>query len=66
MTRTVNSRWDAARASMVKQPLKKTASAFAQLSAKVEKLKKANKKLKKSSKKHKREYESDKSDSDSS
>ena len=45
---------------------KKTASAFAQLSAKVEKLEKANKKLKKSSKKHKREYDSDSSDSDSS
>ena len=45
---------------------KKTASAFAQLSAKVEKLKKANKKLKKSSKKHKHEYDSDTSDSDSS
>jgi hypothetical protein len=40
---------------------KKTASAFAQLSAKVEKLEKANKKLKikKSSKKRKHEYESD-------
>jgi hypothetical protein len=45
---------------------KKTASAFAQLLAKVEKIKKANKKLKKSSKKHKHEYESDSSDSDSS
>jgi hypothetical protein len=45
---------------------KKTASAFAQLSAKVAKLEKANKKLKKSSKKHKREYDSDSSDSDSS
>jgi uncharacterized protein YukE len=45
---------------------KKTASAFAQLSAKVEKLEKANKKLKKSSKKRKREYDSDTSDSDSS
>ena len=33
---------------------KKTASAFAQLSAKVERLEKANKKLKKSSKKRKR------------
>ena len=45
---------------------KKTASAFSQLSAKVEKLEKANKKLKKSSKKRKREYDSDSSDSDSS
>jgi hypothetical protein len=45
---------------------KKTSSAFAQLSEKVEKLKKASKKLKKSSKKRKREYESDRSDSDSS
>ncbi len=45
---------------------KKTASAFAQLSAKVTRLKKANKKLKKSSKKCKHEYESDSSDSDSS
>ena len=45
---------------------KKTASAFAQLSAKVEKLEKANKKLKKSSKKCKQEYDSDSSDSDSS
>ena len=45
---------------------KKTASAFAQLSAKVERLEKANKKLKKSSKKCKREYDSDSSDSDSS
>jgi hypothetical protein len=45
---------------------KKTASAFAQLSTKVEKLKKANKKLKKSSKKRKHEYNSDSSDSDSS
>ena len=41
-------------------------STAAQLSAKVEKLEKANKKLKKSSKKHKHEYESDSSDSDSS
>ena len=49
---------------MVAQP-KKTTSVFAQLSAKVERLKKANKKLKKSSKKRKREYDSD-SDSDSS
>jgi len=45
---------------------KKTASAFAQLSAKIERLEKANKKLKKSSKKRKREYDSDSSDSDSS
>ncbi len=45
---------------------KKTASALAQLSAKVERLKKANKKLKKSSKKCKHEYDSDSSDSDSS
>ena len=45
---------------------KKTASAFAQLSAKVERLKKANKKLKKSSKKCKGEFDSDRSDSDSS
>ena len=45
---------------------KKTASAFAQSSAKVEKLEKANKKLKMSSKKRKREYDSDTSDSDSS
>ena len=45
---------------------KNTASAFAQLSAKVERLKKANKKLKKSSKKQKHEYDSDSSDSDSS
>eukprot|EP00804_Cyclotella_cryptica_P008954 CCRYP_012055-RA/>CCRYP_012055-RA protein AED:0.37 eAED:0.37 QI:0/-1/0/1/-1/1/1/0/163 len=44
---------------------KKTASAFAQLSAKVEKLEKANKRLKKSSKKRKRDYDSDSSDSDS-
>ena len=41
---------------------KKTASAFAQLSAKVERLEKVNRKLKKS----KREYDSDSSDSDSS
>ncbi len=45
---------------------KKTANSFTQLSAKVERLKKANKKLKKSSKKHKHEYDSDSSDSDSS
>ena len=45
---------------------KKTASAFAQLSAKVEKVDKANKKLKKSPKKCKHEYDSDSSDSDSS
>ena len=45
---------------------KKTASTFAQLSAEVESLEKANKKLKKSSKKHKHEYDSDSSDSDSS
>jgi hypothetical protein len=45
---------------------KKNSSAFAQLSAKVERLKKANKKLKKSSKKCKHEYDSDSSDSDSS
>ena len=45
---------------------KKTASAFAQLSAKVERLEKANKELKKSSKKRKREYDSDSSESDSS
>ena len=45
---------------------KNTASAFAQLSAKVAKLKKVKKKLKKSSKKHKREYDIDCSDSDSS
>ncbi len=45
---------------------KKNASAFAQLSAKVERLEKANKKLKKSSKKCKHEYDSDNSDSDSS
>ena len=45
---------------------KKTASAFAQLSAKVERLEKANKKLKKGSKKGKLEYDSDSSDSDSS
>eukprot|EP00804_Cyclotella_cryptica_P004949 CCRYP_014090-RA/>CCRYP_014090-RA protein AED:0.38 eAED:0.38 QI:0/-1/0/1/-1/1/1/0/106 len=44
---------------------KKTASAFVKLSAKVEKLEKANKMLKKSSKKRKREYDSDSSDSDS-
>eukprot|EP00804_Cyclotella_cryptica_P008970 CCRYP_012048-RA/>CCRYP_012048-RA protein AED:0.32 eAED:0.32 QI:0/-1/0/1/-1/1/1/0/106 len=44
---------------------KKTASAFAQLSAKVEKLEKANKRLKKSSKKHKLDYDRDSSDSDS-
>eukprot|EP00804_Cyclotella_cryptica_P025161 CCRYP_013008-RA/>CCRYP_013008-RA protein AED:0.42 eAED:0.42 QI:0/-1/0/1/-1/1/1/0/101 len=44
---------------------KNTASAFAQLSAKVEKLEKANKRLKKSSKKHERDYDSDSSDSDS-
>eukprot|EP00804_Cyclotella_cryptica_P003933 CCRYP_016103-RA/>CCRYP_016103-RA protein AED:0.41 eAED:0.41 QI:0/-1/0/1/-1/1/1/0/163 len=44
---------------------KKTASAFAQLSAKVEKLEKANKRLKKSSKKRKCDYDSDSSDSDS-
>eukprot|EP00804_Cyclotella_cryptica_P024178 CCRYP_019497-RA/>CCRYP_019497-RA protein AED:0.44 eAED:0.44 QI:0/-1/0/1/-1/1/1/0/92 len=44
---------------------KKTASTFAQLSAKVEKLEKANKRLKKSSKKRKRDYDSDSSDSDS-
>ena len=63
MTRTVNSRRDSARASMVAQPLIKN---VAQLSAKVEKLEKANKKLKKSSKKCKCEYDSDSSDSDSS
>ncbi len=45
---------------------KKPASAFAQLSAKVEKLEKANQKLEKSSKKRKNEYDSDSSDSDSS
>ena len=45
---------------------KKTTSAFAQLSAKVERLEKANKKLKKCSKKRKRNYDSDSSDSDSS
>ena len=45
---------------------KKTARAFAQLLAKVEKLEKVNEKHKKSSKKHKREYESDSSDSNSS
>ncbi len=45
---------------------KKTASAFAQLSAKVERLERANKKLKKGSKKRKREYDIDSSDSDSS
>ncbi len=45
---------------------KKTTSAFAQLSVKVERLKKANKKLKKNSKKRKCEYDSDSSDSDSS
>ncbi len=45
---------------------KKITSAFAQLSAKVEKLEKVNKNLKKSSKKRKREYDSDSSDSDSS
>ena len=45
---------------------KKTASAFAKLSAKVERLEKANKKLKKSSKKCKCEYDSDSSESDSS
>ena len=45
---------------------KKTASAFAQLSAKVERHEKANTKLKKSSKKRNREHDSDSSDSDSS
>ena len=45
---------------------KKTASAFAQLSAKVERLEKENTKLKKSSKKCKHEYDSDCSDSNSS
>jgi hypothetical protein len=45
---------------------KKTEGAFTQLSAKVEKLEKANKKLKKSSKKCKCEYDSDSSDSSSS
>ena len=45
---------------------KNTANAFAQLSAKVERLERANKKLKKSSKKCKHEYDSDSSDSDSS
>eukprot|EP00804_Cyclotella_cryptica_P015098 CCRYP_000665-RA/>CCRYP_000665-RA protein AED:0.26 eAED:0.72 QI:0/0/0/1/1/1/3/0/330 len=44
---------------------KKTASAFAQLSAKLGKLEKANKSLKKSSKKRKRDYDSVSSDSDS-
>eukprot|EP00804_Cyclotella_cryptica_P012712 CCRYP_016291-RA/>CCRYP_016291-RA protein AED:0.36 eAED:0.36 QI:0/-1/0/1/-1/1/1/0/158 len=38
---------------------KKTASAFTELSAKVEQLEKANKRLKKSSKKRKHEYDSD-------
>jgi cell division protein FtsB len=47
-------------------PDKKTASAFVQLSAKITKLKKANKKLKKSSRKRKHEYDSDSSDSDTS
>ena len=45
---------------------KKSSSAFAQLSVKVERLEKANKNLKKSSKKRKREYDSNSSDSDSS
>jgi len=45
---------------------KKTASALAQLSAKVEKLEKANKKHKKSLKKRKREYDSESSDSNPS
>ena len=45
---------------------KKTTSAFAQLSAKVERLERLNKKLKNSSKKRKREYDSDSSESDSS
>jgi hypothetical protein len=50
----------------IEAPDKKTASAFAQLSAKIPKLEKANKKLKRSSKKCKHEYNSDSSDSDSS
>jgi cell division protein FtsB len=45
---------------------KKTASAFAQLLAKVAKLEKANKKLKKSSRKCKHDYGSDSDDSYSS
>eukprot|EP00804_Cyclotella_cryptica_P021297 CCRYP_001548-RA/>CCRYP_001548-RA protein AED:0.40 eAED:0.40 QI:0/-1/0/1/-1/1/1/0/106 len=44
---------------------KKTASAFAQLSAKIKKLEKTNKRLEKSSKKRKHDYVSDSSDSDS-
>eukprot|EP00804_Cyclotella_cryptica_P024421 CCRYP_015862-RA/>CCRYP_015862-RA protein AED:0.37 eAED:0.37 QI:0/-1/0/1/-1/1/1/0/133 len=44
---------------------KKTASEFAQLSAKIEKLEKANKRLKKSSKKRKHDYDNDSSDSES-
>jgi hypothetical protein len=64
---TANSRRDSARGQRGSAALdKKTASAFAQLSAKVERLEKANKKLKKSSKKRKREHDSDSSDSDSS
>ena len=44
-------------------PDKKAAQAYAQLSVKVPKLKKANKKLKKSTRKHKREYDSGSNDS---
>ena len=47
-------------------PNKKTASAFAQLSAKIVKLEKVNEKLKKSSCKRKQSYSSDSDDSDSS
>ena len=67
MTRTVNSRKGFCKGKHGSTALeKKTASAFTQLSAKVEKLEKANKKLKMSSKKCKRDYDSDTSDSDSS
>ena len=47
-------------------PDKKTASTFAQLLAKMAKLKKANEKLKKSSQKHKRDDGSNSNDSNSS
>ena len=47
-------------------PDKKTASAYAQLSTKIAKLKKVSKKLKKSTNKCKHRYDSDSNDSDSS